>query len=310
MDTRYVQSFVSVVESGSLAEAARRLDLTPAAIAARVRTLEEELGATLVKRVGRSVKATEAGLKVLERARSVLREVRDLRASAGDDAPLGELRLGVSASALTGMMPMVLARLYRRMPKLAVFMEPGTSNHLYHRVINGDLDAAFIVQPQFNLSKGFGWKLVAEEPLVVLAPPDTPGEDAHELMRTQPFIRYDRNVWGGRLADQYLRQHGIAPRERLEVDGLMGIACMVSEGLGVSLVPDWAPDWLDSRRVKRVLLPGRAPLRRMGIIWARHMPHSALAEAFVEEAGLALNLPARPEEERPAVEQVPDGPAQ
>ena len=61
MDTRYVQSFVSVVESGSLAEAARRLDLTPAAIAARVRTLEEELGATLVKRVGRSGKATEAG---------------------------------------------------------------------------------------------------------------------------------------------------------------------------------------------------------------------------------------------------------
>ena len=43
-----------------------RLDLTPAAIAARVRTLEEELGATLIKRVGRGVKATEAGLKVLE----------------------------------------------------------------------------------------------------------------------------------------------------------------------------------------------------------------------------------------------------
>lgn len=292
VDTRYVQSFVSVVESGSLAEAARRLDLTPAAIAARVRTLEEELGASLIKRVGRSVKATEAGLKVLERARGVLREVRDLRASASDDAPLGELRLGVSVSALTGIMPTVLARLYRRLPKLAVFVEPGTSNHLYHRVINGDLDAAFIVKPQFNLSKGYAWKLVAEEPLVVLAPPDTASNDAHDLMSTQPFIRYDRNVWGGRLADQYLRQHGIVPRERLEVDGLMGIACMVSEGLGVSLVPDWAPDWLDSRRVKRVPLPGRAPLRRMGIIWARHMPHSALAEAFVEEAGLALNLPA------------------
>uniref|UniRef100_UPI0025BE07EB LysR family transcriptional regulator n=1 Tax=Achromobacter sp. UBA5777 TaxID=1945913 RepID=UPI0025BE07EB len=94
MDTRYVQSFVSVIESGSLAEAARRLDLTPAAIAARVRTLEEELGATLVKRVGRSVKATEAGLKVLERARSVLREVRDLRGRAPGDAPPGGPRLG------------------------------------------------------------------------------------------------------------------------------------------------------------------------------------------------------------------------
>ena len=68
MDIRYLQSFVTVVEVGSLAEAARRLDLTPAAIAARVRGLEEELGAVLVKRAGRSVKPTAAGEKILERA--------------------------------------------------------------------------------------------------------------------------------------------------------------------------------------------------------------------------------------------------
>ncbi|MNX44819.1 HTH-type transcriptional regulator YofA [compost metagenome] len=284
MDTRYLQSLVAVIEYGSLAEAARRLDLTPASIAARVRALEEDLGVVLVKRAGRNVRATEAGLKVLERARLVLREMRDLRATAGDDTPLGEFRLGVSTSALTGLMPPVLAGLYRRHPKLAVFVEPGTSSHLYRKVIDGELDAAFIVQPQFSLPKGYAWRLGAAEPLVVLAPAALRDRDAHALMADEPFIRYDRSVWGGRLADRYLRQHAIRPRERLEIDGLMAIASMVREGLGVSLVPDWAPDWLDSLGLSRVALPGVAPVRRMGILWATQTPHAGLAEAFVQEA--------------------------
>lgn len=74
MDTRYLQSFVAVVELGSMAEAARHLDLTPAAIAARVKALEEEMGLSLVQRAGRSVRPTAAGLKMLDRARTVLRK--------------------------------------------------------------------------------------------------------------------------------------------------------------------------------------------------------------------------------------------
>ncbi|RYF57150.1 MAG: LysR family transcriptional regulator, partial [Comamonadaceae bacterium] len=63
MDIRYMQSFVAVVEGGSFAEAARRLDLTSAAVAARIKALEEELGVTLVKRSGRSVKPTASGVR-------------------------------------------------------------------------------------------------------------------------------------------------------------------------------------------------------------------------------------------------------
>ena len=69
MDTRFLQSFVTVVECGSMAEAARRLDLTPAAIAARIRTLEEDMGVPLVERSGRVVKPTQAGLQILDQSR-------------------------------------------------------------------------------------------------------------------------------------------------------------------------------------------------------------------------------------------------
>lgn len=281
MDTRYMQSFLSVVECGSMAEAARRLNLTPAAIAARIRGLEKELGVSLVQRVGRTVKATEAGLKILERAQTVLREVRDLRATAINDAPVGEFRIGVSTSALTGLLPAALQEMYGIYPKLSIFVEPGTSSNLYHKAVTQTLDAAIIVEPQFAIPKGYEWQLIAAESLVVLAPADLAGRHPHELMKTEPFLRYDRSVWGGRLADRYLQQHNIHPHERLEVDGLMAIARLVACGLGVSLVPDWSPNGLADLALRRVPLPSPVPVRRIGLLWAEYAPHAKLAHTFL-----------------------------
>jgi len=284
MDTRYLQSFVAVVELGSMAEAARSLDLTPAAIAARVKALEEDLGTALVQRSGRSVRPTEAGLKMLERARKVLRGVRDLRTLGGDGASLGELRLGVFISAMTGVLPPVLKRLYARYPDLSVFVEPGSSVELCRQVANGGLDAAVVVEPQFAVGKGCAFKVWLEEPLVVVAPAGLEGGTPHELLASEPFIRYDRSVLGGQLADRYLRDHGISVRQRLEINSLMAIAALVGQGLGVALLPDWAPMWRNRLEIVRVPLPQRAPERKVGLIWASQGPRVALAQALQAEA--------------------------
>ncbi|MDR3672407.1 MAG: LysR family transcriptional regulator [Holophaga sp.] len=296
MDLRYLQSFVAVVEFGSLAEAARRLDLTPAAIAARVHELELDLGATLFKRAGRSVHPTEAGMKILDRARSVLRDVRDLRAVAGDGKSLGELRLGVFISAMISVLPPVLRGLYGKHPELNVFVELGHSVDLCRQVSAGALDAAIVVEPQFALGKNCEWRALVEEPLVVVAPASMAGADPHVLLRTEPFIRYDRSVLGGQLGDRYLRDQGIRPHQRLEIDGLMAIATLVGQGLGVALIPDWTPMWSSNLDIARVPLPGRPPVRRVGLVWAPDGPRAALADAFLLEAREVFGKPPR---ERP-----------
>ncbi|MDB5859859.1 MAG: transcriptional regulator, LysR family-like protein [Ramlibacter sp.] len=283
MDTQFLQSFVMVIDCGSMAEAARRLDLTPAAVAARVKALEESIGTGLVRRAGRTVKATEAGLRILTNARGVLRDIRNLQALANDDAPLGEWRLGVSTSALTGVVPPLLRGLYQRHPKLAVYMEPGNSGWLYQRVNASMLDAAVIVEPQFALPKSCRWQMLVEEPLCVLAPAALAGRDPLDLLASEPFIRYDRTMWGGRMADSYLREHQIQPQERIEIDGLNAIAVFVHQGLGVSLVPDWTPPWPEGLEVVRIPLPPPAPVRRMGLVWTEG-PKASLATAFLGEA--------------------------
>ncbi|WP_186144972.1 LysR family transcriptional regulator [Burkholderia gladioli] len=285
MDIRYVQSFVAVLECGSIAEAARRLDLTATAVSARIHSLEEALGAQLVRRSGRRVVPTAEGLKILDSAHAVLRSVRDMQAVAQDGrTELGELRVGVFVSAMVSLLPSLLQRVYAAYPGFRIFVEPGASVELCRKVGTGELDIAIVVEPQFTIPKTCEWRILTEEPLVVVAPASMAGRDAHELLRAEPFIRYDRSVLGGQLVERYLRDHDLHPRQRLEIDGLLAIAALVDKGLGVSLLPDWPSLWTSGLAIARIALPDRAPVRRIGMIIARHTPRLPLAQAFANEA--------------------------
>lgn len=284
MEIQYLQSFVMVAECGSLAEAARRLGLSPAAIAARIHALEEDLGATLVRREGRAVRPTEAGMKILELSRGVLRDIRDLRAVAGDGQHLGELRVGVFVSALNSVLAPVLRRFYAAHPALRVYVAPGPSIDLCRRVAEGDLDAAIVFEPQFAVAKTCTWQVLAQDPLVLLAPAALAGRGAHELLREEPFIRYDRATPAGQMVDRYLRDHAIRPRERLEVDGAQAIAAIVDQGLGVALLPDWSTQWSHGLSIARLPLPAPAPVRTVGLLWSAQGPRAALAQMFLREA--------------------------
>ncbi|HLQ91709.1 MAG TPA: LysR family transcriptional regulator [Xanthobacteraceae bacterium] len=164
MDTRFLDTFVIVVDNGSIAEAARRLNLTPATIAQRIRALESEIGASLIFRSGRAVRPTEAGAAILARARNFLGEVRDLRSIATNDRTTGELRLGVFQTALCGLLPSILKLLTEKYPQIEVYITRGNSAELYPKVLAGDLDAAIIAQPPFAFPKVCDWRCGGKSP--------------------------------------------------------------------------------------------------------------------------------------------------
>jgi DNA-binding transcriptional LysR family regulator len=290
LDTQFLNTFITTVDHGSMAAAARMLNITPAAVAQQIRTLEREIGATLIARVGRTVSVTEEGSRILERSRELLRNVADLRSVANETGVSGELRLGACPTALAGMLPDVLARMVETFPGINVFIKPGYSVDLYRAVEAGDLDAAVVLQAPFPLPKTCQWQLLREEPLIVLAPRSMEGRDPHELLSSEPLIRYDRNQWGGRQADDYLREHGIVPRERFELNALNAIAVMVDRGLGVSLVPDWAKPWPEGLDLVRIPLPHPAVPRRIGIVWSRSSVRVRLVSVLLQEGRKAMSL--------------------
>lgn len=283
METSYLANFLLVVETGSLAEAARRLNVTAAAIAQQIRTLEKEFRTPLLARSGRTVQPTPAGHRLAQSAPQLLRELADTKTYVNESGAVGELRVGTINTALHSLLPESLSRFIECCPQAKVFLESGTTQQLYQAVQQGSLDAAVCLHPPFALSKAFGWTQLREEPLVLLAPQALAHLPPHELLSTQPLIRYDRTLGGGQMVKDYLRQAGIAPQERFELSSLVAIAMMVEKGLGVALVPDTALSWPDGKNVRRLALPQAQPqARRFGIIWLRASARLPLIQHFAE----------------------------
>lgn len=284
MDSRFLQTYVHVVELGSIAQAARHQGLTPATVQQRLRALEADMGSALIARSGRTVKPTAAGTRILERARNVLRDLRDLRSAATEsDLPAGPLRLGATPTALTGIMPPVLRTWAARYPNIEIYIEPAPTTLLYSKVLAGELDGALLVHPLFALPKSCVWRDLRREPLVLVTPADMAVRDPLAVIAREPYIRYDRSVVGGRMADDYLRARDLRPHVRFELDGIDSIAKLVSEGLGVALLPDWATTGA-SAPVRRWPLPAPCPVRTVGALWPRSGVRSELMRVFVELA--------------------------
>ncbi|WP_339495308.1 LysR substrate-binding domain-containing protein [Pseudomonas sp. RA_105y_Pfl2_P56] len=253
MDTRYLKSLIAVVESGSIAHAARIEGLTAAAISQRVLVLERQLGFELLSRVGHAAKPSQACLGLLPRAKRIVREIELLAADADVRGLTGQLRIGAVSTVLTGLLPGALRALTELAPGLTPVIVPGTSRSLYQALLSGEVDAAILVVPPFELPKALQAVSLRKEPLVFLSKQECADSIPTQLM-TQPYIRYDPDSWGGRHAEHYLADHGLIPTPLVDLDALETIAMLVTGGLGVSLVPYWSgfEQWGHKCAVSRV----------------------------------------------------------
>lgn len=284
METSYLASFMLVIETGSMAQAARRLNITAAAVAQQIKALEREFKAPLLTRAGRAMVPTLAGHRLSQSAPVLLRELANARTHVHDEGTAGELVLGTINTALHSLLPDILSGFVRKCPDVKVFLRSATTAELYDAVSQGDVDAAVCLHPSFALAKTFNWTLLREEPLVLLAPRRLAERDPHELLQTQPLILYDRQLGGGKMVQRYLKEAGIAPRERFELSSLVAIAMMVDRGLGVALVPDTALELPDGEGVCRLPLPNTSQSRRFGVIWLRSSARRTLIEHLVASA--------------------------
>jgi DNA-binding transcriptional LysR family regulator len=197
---------------------------------------------------------------------------------------------------MSGLLPDILALMKEKHPQIDIHIASGISSALYRKVLDGDeLDAAIIAQPPFAIPKSCDWRLLREEPLILLTRAPAPSRKPHAILASEPFIRLDRNLWPGRLVDSYLRKAGIRPREAFEIDGGVAIAVMVDRGLGVALLPDLAPPWPEGLSLAKLPLPDATSFaRRIGIVWGRASPRLRLVYAFLEQASAArVQRPAR-----------------
>lgn len=114
--------FVSIIEKGGLSAAGREHGLSPATVSERLMSLERQYGARLLNRTTRSVSPTDAGQQLLDGARHLLAESRDLeyRVRDGVDHLSGLIRLSAPSDlGRTRIIP-VIDRLIAQHPDIQI----------------------------------------------------------------------------------------------------------------------------------------------------------------------------------------------
>ncbi len=121
-DWNRARALLVTAEEGSYSAAARALGSTQPTIGRQVAALEEELGVTLVQRVGRGLELTEAGLDLIEHLRVMADAARSVSLTAtGRSRSLeGLVRITASESLCANLLPPILARIRELHPGIHV----------------------------------------------------------------------------------------------------------------------------------------------------------------------------------------------
>ncbi|MEO8435997.1 MAG: LysR family transcriptional regulator [Pyrinomonadaceae bacterium] len=242
MEIRQLKAFVAIAELGTFTAGALRVHVTQAAISMQIRQLERELDARVFVRAPRRVMLTEAGEKLLDRARAILREhdaaVEEIGALAG--AERGRLRIG-SASAMvnTDQLPLLLKQIKALHPGAEISVTSGTSEALVQQILAGELDLAFVSLPVE--ARGIQTEKLSKDELVAIASP------GHKLAKQRVVSAYELageklilGERGGntrRLIDNFFAQAGVSLTIGMELSRLAAIKRMVEADMGVGIVP-------------------------------------------------------------------------
>lgn len=233
---RELQTFMAVVRYSTFANAAAHIGLTQSAVSAQIQRLEEELGYPLFDRTGRSANLNSNGREAL----AIAEELMSVYSKFGRNVSspkTGLIRIGSIASAQVTFLTDALTEFWNVNPGYRIRLVPGLSLNLLGQVDAGEVDIAVMIKPPFALPSDLRWRVLFSEPFVLLAPQKQAHRDWFDLLENEPFIRYDRGSFGGRLVDQFLRRSRISVREAIELDELQAIAQLVRRGVGVALLP-------------------------------------------------------------------------
>jgi DNA-binding transcriptional LysR family regulator len=289
MDLAALRIFREVAEQGGVTRAARRLHRVPSNVTTRVKQLEQRLGTRLFAREGRSLRLTAEGGVLLAYADRLLRLSQEAEAALKEGKPAGTFRLGTLESTAAARLPPLLAAYHRQFPDVRVELVTGTTGALVTRVLDGELEAAFVAEP--FATAGLQTLPVFDEELVLITPSDRgPVARPKDLGRTG-VIAFPAGCSYRRRLEAWLGRGNSMAERFLDVASYHAIVACVAAGAGVAVVPKSVLALTGAEGgVRQHALPARFARATTHLVWRAGFQSSPLGAL---RAALAEVTPAR-----------------
>ena len=243
MEFRHLRYFLVLAEELHFGRAAKRLSISQPPLSLNIQQLETSVGARLFERDSRGVRLTAAGRAFRESATALLAQAESARLLAREieAGAVGRLRVGFVGSMLYRGLPQRLQEFQARYPGIHVALTELNSQEQIDALLHGELDAGFVHTSR--VPDELATTLAHSEAFVCCMPADHPltERDAVALadLRGEPFVLFSRKAspdYYSRIFDMCATQ-GFYPRIRHEVRHWLSVVSLVSQGMGVAVVP-------------------------------------------------------------------------
>lgn len=243
MEIRQIELFVAAAEEQHFTKAAERCGIVQSGLSSAIRSLEEEMGASLFIRNTRRVELSPAGQVFLPEARRVLAAIRAAKRS------IGEVQTGASGRIVVSMVqslapsldiPRLLHEFRTAHPNVEISVRETRPSELALELRRGSVDVAFMPSYSVNHS-GFDVLSVVSSQMTIVGAADhrLVGERdiPFEAISAEPFVDLSTR-WGLRqIADQIFASQGTHRTTTFEVDEFSLLLQFVERGFGLAMVP-------------------------------------------------------------------------
>ena len=241
MNTRFIETFVTLARLRSFRATASALHATPGAISLRIKCLEDELGTELVDRHARQFQLTHKGEHLLAHACTVLEAMQRLQAASRCGKPLhGRLRLGVIDTVAHSWLAPCLRELNAHHPQAQVDVSIASSLALARRMRARELDVAILAEGDPHA--GVLHEVLARYPMRWVARAGLVQRDpdlAAAQVRDMPLLTFGRGSAPHRRLEQAVsRLPDASDRPRIVcLPSVAMILRLVQDGFGVAILP-------------------------------------------------------------------------
>lgn len=241
MELKYLNTFKTILETGSFQKAAERLNYAQSTITLQMQLLEQELSVKLFEKIGRKMELTQAGKGLLPYIDDVLTTIQQMENYGKDGQELtGTLRIAIPETLLAYQIPQVLKTFRREAPNVKLSLQTLNCYEIRERILSGSVDLGV----HYDV-KGYGPSLVVEKlsdyALVLVGSTELNQEEQDFITKGQKknscLLTMDKNSLYHKMFDDYLRLSDITLNGEMELVSAEAIKRCVIGNLGVSYLP-------------------------------------------------------------------------
>lgn len=242
---RDLETLLAVSQAGSMAKAATLLSVSQPAVSKAVSDLEVALGVALFDRTAKGVEATRYGSALAKWANAVFDDIRQgvKEIEFLSDPSSGELRVGATEPMIAGILPVILARLSGRYPRMGFRITPYGARARQYRDLRErriDLTLGRALDPY---SDEFRTDILFDEPLLVVAGSENPLVRRRKIalaeLAEEPWtLPYGDTVVGQMIAEAFRASGLDVPRSGIVCNSVQMHCSLAASGPYLAMLPE------------------------------------------------------------------------